>query len=448
MLKEFKNQLLTDFPDLKNKTIYLAISGGKDSMVLSHLLLRADINHILLHCNFQLRGKESDGDEDFIKDYAQTNNLQLHVKLFDTYKKSEKLGKNIQETARILRYNWFSTFAENNNTLILTAHHLDDSVETFFINLLRGTGIKGISGIPKFNPPYYRPLLSFSVEQIFKYIDEHNIDYREDSSNREDKYTRNRIRHELIPNILEIEPSFKEKMKPFFDEINDVKIHFSKLKDDFFKDNSESEGPGSATKLSLTEVRKQEQTLLRFLFSDFNIRRSNFLEFLDFLKASTGAQFHTNTHDFLIDRDQLLITLKQRSNQKINISVEEIPFSAQTLSGSINIQVNTVDQFQKKLNPIQLDLNKVTFPLKIRNWQQGDRITPLGMKGTKLISDVLIDNKVSKIDKARVIVIIDDNDNLIAVPGYAVSELVKIDSTSKSILEISYSNSQLTTHNS
>ncbi|MCB9223607.1 MAG: tRNA lysidine(34) synthetase TilS [Crocinitomicaceae bacterium] len=432
MLDRFKEILRTDYPEIESYDLYLAVSGGKDSMVLSHLLLRSGLDHTLLHCNFKLRGKESDEDEAFMRRYAEKSGLSIEVRTFDTYGYVEESGKTIQEAARELRYDWFHTFAENERSLILTAHHLDDSIETFFINLLRGTGYKGVRGIPKFNHPFYRPLSSFKADDIYRYIDENHIDYREDSSNKETKYLRNKLRHEIVPGFNEIEPKFRSKMGAFFEEMNNLEsfVHqqVEELQDRilFHKDNIIS--------APIEELNKLNSTALHFVFREFGIRRSNVKAFIKFLQSHTGSKFFSETHEFLLDREFLLLKKLDISFVELTVEINEFPTELHIASKALRFEIQSFHGIEKTNNPLQLDLAKIDLPITIRNWKHGDKIQPLGMSGQKLISDVLIDHKISQFEKEKTLIIEDAHGKIIAIPNLMISEMVKSDDLTKDIL--------------
>jgi tRNA(Ile)-lysidine synthase len=431
MLERFKEILLADYPEIESYDLYLAISGGKDSMVLSHLLSAAGLDHTLLHCNFKLRGNESEEDEAFIRYYAKQNSLDLEIKTFDTYGYVEESGKTIQEAARELRYNWFRNFVKNDKTLILTAHHLDDSVETFFINLLRGTGYRGVRGIPKINKPFYRPLSRFTADNIYRYIDEHGIDFREDSSNRGTKYLRNKLRHEMIPGFLELEPNFKMKMGAFFEEMNNLES-FVEGRVDELQDQLLNKKEGTIT-APLEEILKLNPISVQFIFREFGIRRSNIMSFIHFMTSQTGAKFFTEDYEFLIDRDFVLIQ-KAKSSKDFHVEVSSFPTSLHIASQDILLTTKAFVGIDKVKNPLQIDLAKVETPLTVRNWKHGDKIQPLGMTGSKLISDILIDNKVSQFEKEKTLIIEDAKGQIIGIPNLMIAETVKAGDDTKELL--------------
>lgn len=430
MLGRFEEQLFHDLPNIRERNLYLAISGGKDSMVLSHLLIKLEINHTLLHCNFHLRGEESDQDQEFLEKYAKRNELKIKVQEFDTLREVELRNGNIQLTARELRYEWFHEIAsKDGSALILTAHHLDDSIETLFINLLRGTGINGITGIPKLTGPFIRPLLSFSVDEILKYADDNNIDYREDSSNRKDKYLRNNIRHNLIPMLLDLEPNVKLKLKNFFDETVQIQDYIElnkQLLREKYNLNSQS--------IEITEIQELSDVELRLVFYEFGISRTNLGAFKKFLNSQTGSIFHTQQFEFNKDRSKIFWRTLS-TNQSSTTQFNELPFEVKNNDSQFLFETCDVNEFVRGSNPLFLDLDKIQMPMTLRKWQKGDRIQPLGMHGTKLISDILIDHKFSAFEKDSVFVL-KDSSSILAVLGLMISDGHKVSVGSSRLLRI------------
>ena len=436
MLDQFKKTIHLDYPNLSDKKIFLAISGGKDSMVLAHLLFNSDLKYELLHCNFQLRNLESEEDEKFVRDFAKELNTPVQTIKFDTLKESKVLKTNTQETARKLRYDWFNKIHNSNqNSIILTAHHLDDSIETFFINLLRGTGVSGIKGINKKRGPYYRPLLEFTSEQIREYAVENCIKFREDSSNASDKYLRNNIRHNVIPILQNIDDRFKIKMDTFFNEVSSLHTW---IKSEVFNfKNSKFYVKDKSTTCQLNDLCKLNDYFIQKLFEDYGVYRNNLIEFIQFLTKKTGATFNTKEFRFLINRKELIIEPIIEGEIIKNFIIERIDFNRTQQFGPFKLQLVNGNKFTISPNKLQLDINKVKFPLTLRKWLKGDKIQPFGMRGKKLISDILIDNKIDLFKKESTYIIVDQKGEVIAIPNLLISEKVKIDYTTNGFIEIS-----------
>ena len=427
-------QFLIEFEKLnidKDVRIYLAISGGTDSMVLSHLLHYHGIEHTLLHCNFQLRGKESGEDELFVQNYAQINNIEFISTSFETKIIAKEENLSIQECARNLRYSWFSSFLKKEQSILLTAHHLDDSIETFFINLLRGTGIKGLTGIPNGKNKIFRPLLSFDKKEIKSFIEQNNIKYREDSSNSSDNYLRNNLRHHFIPEFKKLTTNFESKISTLFDELTETN-NFIELFLAPFQTSLHSEG-----KISKTDLQKIPQFMWHRLFSTFGIIRKNNIELIKLVNSKNGSIFETRTHTLLNNRGFLFLSVKQSksiTNIKIDENLNDISISNHTFKFEIITNLKRI-KFAK--NVAFLDYDKIAFPLTLRHWQQGDRIQPLGMKGSKIISDILINNKLNRFEK-ELQTIFESNNKIIWLTDLVISNQFSIVDTTKKVLKIEH----------
>mgnify|MGYP000097250229 CR=1 FL=1 len=435
MLEKFKEILKNDFDNFQGKQLYLAISGGKDSICLSQLLLAAGFSHTLLHCNFQLRGFESDLDEQFLLAYAKKNNLSIHTTKFNTSKISEEQNSSIQQTARKLRYDWFSTFLVSKKDILLTAHHSDDAIETFFINLMRGTSLQGLTGINN-QHNIKRPLLSLGVNEIEQYLSLNKIEYRQDQSNFDNKYLRNYLRNQIIPSFQEKSENFKPKVSKTISSLSEVDSWIQKQANNFLQVNfTQSENTISVDKNVLLS---QDNIFLTYVLKNFGDHRSNVKNLESALNSNTGSKFLTSTHHFLLNRDEILIN-ELNPTQDFNNNT----YSINTFPEKLTLG-NSLLEFTILTKPLQFsnnkyqqfDLNKVKLPLTIRHWQHGDRIQPLGMRGTKLISDILIDNKVPQTDKPKILVLVDSQKTIIAIPELLISEKVKIQPNSTSILHL------------
>lgn len=403
-------------------TWLLGMSGGIDSMVLGHLLLSAGIPFQVAHCNFQLRGEDSDLDEIFVERWCEKNKLVFHVKRFDLSK-----AKNIQKTARDVRYEWFAELltTENLNKLA-TAHHASDNVETLFINLLRGAGNRGWAGIPLHDEFVVRPLLFASKTQIESFAEKEKIEFRQDSSNTEDKYLRNKIRHHLIPVLCDLDADSETKISQ-----NQLRLQASNklLSDLVFNVNANSieHIAENEVKIYHRNLKPSNHTSLVLfeLLRDFGF---DWNQVRDVLAVETsGALFKSDTHELLVDRDFLLIRPDERTdlNDRVYLIeenqleiVEPLPlFFSKSRTSEIRLSNNS--------SMAIVDFDKLTFPLQIRLWQQGDRFTPLGMKGSKKLSDFFIDLKLNNFEKESVYVIESANE-IVWVIGYRISDLFKI----------------------
>lgn len=438
MVDKFKNTIDEKFPFLKNGKIYLAISGGKDSMTLSHLLLAANMEHTLLHCNFNLRGKESDADEAFLVQYAAQHKLKIETVQFNTAQIAAEKKLSIQECARNLRYDWFNLFLQKEeNSFLLTAHHLDDSIETFFINLFRGTGYRGLAGIPPMNGKIIRPLSEFTADEIYRYIDLNKIEYRTDSSNAKKDYLRNKIRHDLIPELLELQPDMRSKMSTLFEELNDLKKYMNTERDKFNQQFLDSKS--DYFRYPITALKECDPFLREHVLNTYGIHRKNAAEFEKFLHAQTGSEFFTSNNKFIIDRDLISILPNKKLESDLSYLIEKLPFQQEINTSVLSLYESKDTRIDKTNQAIQkLDLAQIKLPVQLRHWKNGDRMKPLGMRGTKLISDILTDNKISSAERSMQLVLEDHTGEIISIPGMVISEDFKIteDSTMALIIEL------------
>jgi tRNA(Ile)-lysidine synthase len=424
MYTQFQSQLNFNL----DSEIYLAISGGLDSMVLSHLLHHFEIEHTLLHCNFNLRAEASIKDEQFIIDYAESKHIEYHTISFDTKAESKLRKLNTQECARVLRYEWFATFLEKTDqSILLTAHHLDDSIETFFINTLRGTGLKGLAGIANGKHNIYRPLLKFTKSEITAFAKSENIKFREDESNQSDNYLRNKLRHHIVPELKELSTNLTEKMDTMMTELNDIDLFITNFIDSFKSEHN----------FNLEKIHTLPEFMWYKLFADYGVSRKNNSELIKLIKSHTGSTYKTATHTLLKDRTEVLVS-KNEIRLPITLEVEPNTTSVEVYDGQLVFeQLTNIESIAFSENVAYLDFDKLQFPLTIRNWNQGDKIQPLGMKnGSKLISDVLINKKINQFKKEKQLVIT-SKDKTVWLVDLMVSEKFAISKKTKIAFKIS-----------
>jgi len=291
VLSEFQKHIENKYPCLKNASILLAVSGGVDSVVLAHLFSQSNLNFAIAHCNFQLRGEESDKDEKLVKELANDSKTKVYVTRFDTKDYACKNKVSIQVAARELRYHWFEQIMrENDYQTLVTAHHADDDLETFLINLSRGTGIEGLTGIPNKTSTISRPLLAFSKAQILKYAESEKLIWREDESNSDIKYLRNKIRHDLIPTLKELHPTFLENFQNTLGNLKGsafiLNKNITELKEELF---IEKEGIIHIPIIKLKKLNPLE-TYLYELFKEYGFTAWNDIN--DLLDGASGKEVH------------------------------------------------------------------------------------------------------------------------------------------------------------
>ena len=435
MLSKFEKHVASYFPFLKGKKLLLAVSGGIDSMVLMRLCIEMKMDISVAHCNFSLRGDDSDADEDFVK--SQTDKLQIpiFIKKFDTKKIAEKEKSSIQVVARNLRYEWFNTLLINNDyDYILTAHHLDDSLETFLINFTRGSGLNGLTGIPQQNVSIVRPLLPFSRTEIEIFANENKVEWREDSSNASDKYLRNKLRHDVIPMLKELNPSL---LHSFENTISNLQQAQSLVDD--------------ATRIVyrkvVTDTNFQKRINLTELIQlpNYNAYLYQWLEPLgfsdwesinDLATAQSGKQIHSQNHTLLKDRNFLIVFPKQESEKTTLFLIEK---EQNEIKFPLKITFCNVDDISNQAtNTIFVDEDKLQFPLVIRKWQEGDWFYPHGLNGKKKLSKFFKDEKYSLLDKSEAWLLCSNN-QIVWIIGDRQDDRFKVTETTTKILKIKYS---------
>lgn len=396
MLGNLKKHIAKNFPFLNQQKLLIAISGGLDSVVMAHMLHALEYDIAFAHCNFQLRGEESDIDEEFVKNLAADLQVEVHTKKFDTESYANQQKVSIQMAARTLRYEWFQKLASNNAyDYILTAHHADDSLETFLINLSRGTGIDGLKGIPSQNGNIIRPLLPFSREDIKAYAEANNLQWREDSSNASTKYIRNKIRHEIVPLLKELHPSFLENVQTTQAHLQDSKrIIDATIKT--FRDAVVSIKEDDVLCINIQKLQEtvHSKAYLFELLHPYGFTAWNDIN--DLLDGQSGKQIISPTHRLLKDRESLLVQpLIQEETKEIQILATNT-----SITNPINLQLEEVSKITTTGNAVlYVDKDLLKFPLTVRKWKNGDYFYPYGMKGKKKLSKYFKDEKYSLIDK-------------------------------------------------
>lgn len=415
----------------ESKKYLLALSGGLDSMVLLNLLVNSGISITAAHCNFNLRGNDSDLDQELVEKTAKSLNIALKIKSFDTLEYAQKKKISVEMAARNLRYGWFreleSRYAFDG---ILMAHHLNDSFETTFLNFIKGTGLPGLLGIPRNNNTIYRPLVSFSKEKIQEYALKNNISWREDMSNKSNVFQRNSVRNKIVPIIRDINPSFLktfERNRSRLESINDLLNYFINSERDKWMDPAH-ETDLLRIKLSyLTNLPKKSlNSFLARVLEDFDFNNSQIEDLSQMVKGAVGKSVTTEKFRALVDRKSLIVS--EISTEKIDfLSVGETQDSIEINSKKFKFVTVLSSKWDiKKSNSIaQLDKNKLNFPLTVRKWKSGDYIVPLGMRGRKKVSDILIDKKVDLIRK-ELINIFECNGEIVWVDGIVISDKYKI----------------------
>ena len=416
MLTAFNTHIENNFSGLTNQKILLAVSGGLDSMVLADLCLKSDFNISIAHCNFKLRGDESDADERFVLEFAKSNNLTVYSDHFDTADYVERNKLSVQMAARKLRYDFFDKLRDEHLfDAVLTAHHADDNLETFFINLSRGSGLDGLVGIPNKNKYVIRPLLLFTRAQILEYASENKLKWREDSSNASLYYQRNHLRHELMPALKAIYPSIINALQSTQNYLKSsqdlLQNHINAISDEVIEYSNTSEKHYSVSAL------KNLNPLRSYIFPLFHCYGfTDFDELYNLIDAQTGKQIHSKTHSLLKDRSVLILT-KKSLNKKFYQKIEAENSTVRIHEYGISLKLeNPIELGVSNHNTLFLDADKVQFPLVLRTWREGDYFYPSGMSGKKKMSKFFKDQKLSLIEKSKVLLLC-SNDAVIWVLG-------------------------------
>lgn len=440
MIEEFKSQLFRHLQISKGARILVAVSGGMDSVALLHLLRNAEIDSGVAHANFKLRGDESDSDELFVKNLADSFGRPFYCKHFDTEHFAQKEGISTQMAARQLRYAWFEEIADEGRwEFVATAHHMDDQIETFFINLLRGTGISGLKGIPARSGRIIRPLLTFYRSDIESWVKTHRLDYREDSSNYKTDYLRNRIRHHLVPVLDELQPSFRKIMAGNIDHLTAAEAFFRDGVNEMIKTllrKTEAE-----TKISVPGLKQSGygQLLLHEILQPLSFSTTQTQQIWQALDGQAGKTFYSHTHRLVKDRDQLIVQhLSRTGDDAVEFVIAKDTSEILTpLHLQFQVQPKDMD-FQPVADPNQafLDRDTINYPLKLRKWRQGDRFKPLGMKGRMKLSDFFTSNKFSLADKEKTWLLTDADDEIVWIIGHRIAQPCRIKAGTKSVLAI------------
>lgn len=441
-----KQHIDQNLPFLNGKKLLVAISGGIDSIVLTHILHKLEFNISLAHCNFSLRGKESNKDEQFVKNLGEKLGVPTYTIEFKTRSYAKENGVSTQMAARDLRYNWFDELIkEHNLDFLITAHQKDDVLETFLINLTRGTGIDGLTGMPQVNKTIVRPLLPFNRNEILIHATRNKLKWREDSSNSSIKYVRNKIRHKVVPFLKELNPSLLETFSNTLQNIKGsqeiVNDRISEIKEKTIT------SVGNELHYSISELKKLNNPKIYFyeLLKDYGFTEWD--DVTNLLDAQSGKQVFSKTHCLLKNREVLILseinkpeeiksveilenTLKIKEPIKLKFKKIDIPFDTQNHSIKVFSEL-----IMDKANIISIDYDKLQFPLTIRKWEEGDYFYPIGLNGKKKLSKFFKDEKLSLIDKENTWILCSNNE-IVWVIGKRLDNRFKVSKTTSAILKI------------
>jgi len=418
----------------KGATVVVGFSGGADSTVLLYVLHQLGFRCIAAHCNFHLRGKESARDAEFAAEFAASLAVPYYIKDFDTKKFAEKEKISIEMAARELRYKWFEEIRKSENAeVIATGHHSDDNIETVLLNLIRGTGIRGLTGIQPRNGFIIRPLLCVSRNEIIQYANAENLRFVTDSTNLEDEFTRNKIRLNLIPLMETLNPSAKESILTCIDNLNEVgKIYFSAI------EKSRKTVFNSETgRIKITELKKNPspKTLLYEILKDYGFGRDIISEIYNAVDSQSGKVFYSPSSRLVKDRDDYILTPFDDRKEEVEYLIPEdcqiihYPFQMQ-LYRELNDENLKIEKIKSSAS---VDLDKLKFPLVLRKWKAGDRFIPFGMNNFQKLSDFFNNQKISLPEKEKIWLLLSGKD-IVWVVNQRVDNRFKIEKNTKNAL--------------
>jgi tRNA(Ile)-lysidine synthase len=426
----------------RNDKILLAVSGGIDSIVMANLFFVAKFNMTIAHCNFSLRGKASDNDAIFVESFAKSHKVAFHSIIFDTENYARKQKISIEMAARKLRYDWFENIRTHYGySKIAIAHNKNDVVETFFLNLTRGTGVKGLLGIAPKTETIIRPLLFASRKQIENYANKHNIAFCTDETNSSNEFSRNRIRNNIITEFEKINPAFLQTMTENMNRISQYYDALQPLKSKVIFDTVRNVDDKIFIDIDKLHQTKNEQLWLFEILQKYNFGAERIADIHTALDGESGKKFFSSTHVLLKDRENLIVsTLKSAKSLSAEIgeNTAEIDYP---VSLKIEKTENKNVEIEKKQNMAFLNFDKLKFPLLLRKWQAGDSFTPFGMKGRKKLSDYFIDKKLSQFEKDEQYVLLSAG-KIVWLVNYRIDGNFKVDENCKTVLKITYNHAE------
>jgi len=438
MLKKFVDYIESqNLVDGKDK-ILLTVSGGIDSISMAHLFHKAGFSFDIAHCNFKLRGYESEGDQEFVQKLAKKYGCDFYSRNFDTKEYAQNNSVSIQMAARELRYQWFNELANQHKySRIAVAHNRNDIVETMMINLIRGTGLKGLTGIKSRQESIIRPMLFASRTEIVSYVANEKLEYREDSSNKETKYHRNLIRKEIIPLIEQINPSFTETVieeSEVFQSVNSLyQNELEKIRRAITLPDK------NKVILSIPKIISLRLTapVIFDLISCYGFSYSDSKNLLNVLNAEPGKKFISTSYILLKDRKTIIIEEVKKPGVDKKYFIDE---NSHSISNPVKLTIRKFIKDSDFRIPTSskiavLDIDKLVFPLHLRHWEKGDYFIPLGFKGKKKLSDFFIDRKINLFEKDNIWLLLSEN-KIVWVVGYQLDDRYKVTQETNSILQI------------
>lgn len=455
--------------------LIVAVSGGVDSVVLVDLCAKANYNFSIAHCNFQLRGEESEGDETFVRSLGEKYNVQVLVKKFDTEEYATENKLSIQEAARVLRYEWFEEIVNGEWSMVngesqtrptrasdgedsthhspltthvsaihlLTAHHADDNNETLLMNFFRGTGLHGLTGIPVIYGHVKRPLLSFTKHELLQYAVENKLQYREDSSNQSSKYTRNFFRNEIIPAVEKVYPQVKTNLTDNINRFLEIERFYRLSTQNIIKKLCRLKG--NEIHIPVKQLMEyNNRALIYEIIHPYGFSEKQIDEVIKLAESESGKYIDSPSFYYrIIKHRHWFIISPAQSAESANIIIEEKGSELYFEGGHISCKISAASKvdLHSPANIALLDAKEISFPLLLRKWKTGDYFYPLGMRKKKKVARFLIDAKLSKSQKENVWVI-ESNKKIVWVVGHRIDDRFKITPSTQEVLQISYTSQQ------
>lgn len=419
--------------------LLLAVSGGMDSVMLCYLCHELGLDFGIAHCNFQLRGDESDGDEELVATLAREMEVPYFVTHFDTQTIQKERKGSIQMLARNLRYKWLEKIrVEHHYQYIATAHHLNDSLETSIYNLTKGTGIRGLKGISPKNDKIIRPLFQFTRSELEMTVKKWGVNYREDSSNASDKYSRNKIRHHVIPVLKEINPSVEKTFLQTSENLKETELLLDYLIEQIKEDIVSEKGNYIHINKNKLNKYPSHKTILFEILKTYHFNNDQVDDLLKMMEGISGSQLLSDTHQLINDRDDLIIKSKNKENiiNEISVNLEDKFFELENgvkWHFSKHYFMNVLSMPHNHEQVHLLDYDKLRFPLKLRKRKTGDYFYPLGMKGKKKLKKYFTDNKYDNFKKENTWILESDG-SICAILGDRIDDRFKMASTTKRVL--------------
>ena len=430
MLERFRKYIAENNLLKPGDRILLAVSGGIDSMVMTHLFLQSGTKIGIAHCNFSLRAAESDKDEEMVRTYSSEHNIPFFSTRFETKTFAKENGLSVQMAARDLRYSWFEEIRKKNGyDAIAVAHNLNDNIETLLINLIRGTGLTGMTGMKPASNRLIRPLLFATRQDITDYCNQNLIIFREDRSNVDTKYTRNKIRLQVIPVLKEINPALETTLNETTERFTGLNEIISDYISTLRERISEKKGEFISINIRLLKTHLHNKAVLFELFKPFGINNLQLNDLSNVINGKTGGQIFTDSYRIIKNRQEIIISHKDARNETL--------FRIRNITGLRKVPViksasyvDIADNFEIPPDSYIacIDAEKISFPLTIRKWKAGDFFYPLGMKQRKKLSDYFIDKKYSGFDKEGILILESDG-NIVWIIGDRIDNRFKITSS-------------------